>query len=255
MNHVVFFSGGIGSWAAAYRLRKANPSAPITLLFTDTLMEDPDLYRFLPEAAESVGGDLVTLADGRTPWEVFHDVRFLGNTRADPCSRILKRDLARNWVHENTTAENTTLYVGISWDEINRMDAVRKHWNPWTVKAPLCNPPYLAKHQLIDQLKEFGIKPPRLYRLGFPHNNCGGFCIKAGQAHFALLLREMPDRYREHEDAEERLRKHLDKDISILRDRRGGTNKRLTLRQFRERVEKDSHQLDLFDWGGCGCFI
>jgi hypothetical protein len=37
----------------------------------------------------------------------------------------------------------------------------------------------------------------------------------------------------------------------VLRDRSGGTSKPLTLKDFRHRNIKD---IDLFEWGGCGCF-
>jgi hypothetical protein len=99
-----------------------------------------------------------------------------------------------------------------------------------------------------------GIEPPRLYKMGFHHNNCGGFCIKAGQAQFARLLTTMPERYARHERREQELRDYLGKDIAILRDRRGGDTKPMTLREFRERLEHDAKAFDSFDWGGCGCF-
>ena len=90
--------------------------------------------------------------------------------------------------------------------------------------------------------------------MGFAHNNCGGFCVKAGHVHFATLLREMPQRYLEHEANEERLRQELAKDVSILADRSGDNIKKpLTLRAFRERVQSGA-QIDAFDIGGCGCF-
>lgn len=54
MKHVVMFSGGAGSWAAAKRVAERHGTADLTLLFTDTLMEDEDLYRFLHEAAAAV---------------------------------------------------------------------------------------------------------------------------------------------------------------------------------------------------------
>lgn len=42
MKHVVMFSGGIGSWAAAKRVAAEHGTADLTLLFTDTLIEDAD---------------------------------------------------------------------------------------------------------------------------------------------------------------------------------------------------------------------
>ena len=43
-------------------------------------------------------------------------------------------------------------------------------------------------------------------------------------------------------------------DHSILKDRRGGTLRALTLRQLRERIEGGG-QFDQFDFGGCGCAL
>lgn len=254
MHHVVMFSGGVGSWAAASRVPRESGDR-LTLLFTDTKIEDEDLYRFLPEAAANVGGELVVIADGRTPWEVFDDERFIGNTRADPCSKILKRNLARKWVEGNCDADDTRVYFGISWEESHRWPTIEERWKPWATDAPLMHPPHYMKHRLMQRLRDAGIEPPRLYGLGFPHNNCGGFCTKAGQAHFRLLLKTMPDRYVHHEEQEQRLREKLG-DFAILRDRTQGVTKPMTLRDFRGRIERDEEdQLDMFEWGGCGCFV
>jgi hypothetical protein len=255
--HIVFFSGGFGSWMAAKRLRALlGPDEPIHLLFTDTLIEDEDLYRFLPEAAADVGGELITISDGRDPWEVFRDVKFLGNSRADPCSRVLKRDLSRKWVNKNCDKETTTLYAGILWDEAHRLLAMRKAWEPWKVSAPMCLPPLepLGYEARLNAFASAGIKPPRLYTMGFTHNNCGGFCVKAGHGAFRRLLEKMPERFHYHETKEEQMREQLG-DVSILRDRRGGTSRPLTMKEFRERLRSgDTEQLDLFSEGGCGCF-
>lgn len=254
MKHVVMFSGGAGSWATAKRVAEKHGTENLVLLFADTLMEDDDLYRFLDEAAEDVGGELVKVAEGRDPWQVFFDVRFLGNSRVDPCSRILKRELLRKWLEEHCTPSETTVYIGIDWSESHRFERAEQHWDPWKCYAPMCDPPYLDKLQVLEALREAGIRPPRLYELGFPHNNCGGFCIKAGQAHFKLLLETMPERYAYHERREAELREHLGKKVSVLRDRRGGETTPMTLTEFRQRVQATPEQLDLFEWGGCACF-
>ena len=252
INHIVLFSGGIGSWAAARRVAEQNGTENLILLFTDTRMEDADLYRFLMEAAANVGGELVTLADGRTPWQVFKDERYLGNSRVDPCSRILKRDLARKWINE-FNPETTTIYVGIDWSEQHRWERMKDRWLPYTVEAPLCEPPLVSKEDLFNDLRAAGIKVPELYKLGFPHNNCGGFCIKAGIAHFTHLHKVMPENYHYHEVQEQYIRDYLDKDVSILKDRRGGVQKRYTLTDLRHDIETGNRPEG--DWGGCGCFV
>lgn len=253
MDRIVMFSGGVGSWMTAKRVAAAHGVDGLTLLFSDTLMEDEDLYRFLDAAAADVGGELVKVTEGRTPWEVFKDVRFLGNTRIDPCSRVLKREILRKWLNDNCQPESTIIYIGIDWTEGHRFERAVPFWKPWTIESPLMDAPYLSKQDMIDNLLAAKIATPRLYDMGFPHNNCGGFCIKAGQAHFKLLLDKMPERYAFHEQQEQELREYLGKDVAILRDRRGGQTKPMTLRIFRER-QGQGELFDKDEWGGCACF-
>lgn len=253
MHHVVMFSGGIGSWAAAKRVVEREGNQAVTLLFADTLMEDEDLYRFLNEAAENVGAPLVRVVEGRTPWEVFEADRFIGNTRADSCSKMLKRRMTDRWIRTNFRAETVTMHVGIDWTEAHRYERLAKRKLPWRYEAPLMLDPPLTKPDLFEWLARESIKPPRLYEMGFPHNNCGGFCIKAGHAHFKLLLERMPERYAYHEAREDAFRaKHGD--AAILRDRSGGVTTPLPLRVLRERIQSQQ-RIDEFDFGGCGCFV
>ena len=250
--HIVMFSGGIGSWATAKRVAKKRGTKNLILLFADTLIEDEDLYRFLEEAAKNVGGKLVKVAEGRDPWQVFKDERFIGNSRVDPCSKILKRRFLRRWLEKNCDPDSTTVHLGIDWSEIHRFENAQEHWVPWKCEAPLCDRPYRMKQEMLADLEAEGIKQPRLYDMGFPHNNCGGFCIKAGQAHFKRLLEVMPERFAYHEKKELELAAYLGKDVAILTDRRGGKRRPLTLKALRERVECGG-AIDEHDWGGCGC--
>lgn len=147
------FSSGAGSWAAAKRVAERHGTADLTLLFADTRMEDEDNYRFLAEAAVNVGGHLEVVADGRDPWEVFFDVRFLGNTRIDPCSRVLKRELLRKWLEANCDPEATTVYLGFEWSEPHRVERAKGYWEPWRVEAPLCAAPVLSKADALAWLR------------------------------------------------------------------------------------------------------
>jgi len=254
MKYVVSFSGGVASWAAAKRLRETVPPEEMTLLFADTRAEDEDTYRFLVAGAENLGVPLTVIADGRTPWEIFRAVRFIGNSRVDPCSRILKRELLDGWRHQHGDPATTISVIGFLANESSRLDIYRRILAPWPVLAPLCQPPLLDKTDLIDWCEQEGLRPPRLYAAGFKHNNCGGACVKAGHEQWALLLRVRRDRYLEHEAEEEKTRQHLGRDdVAILRDRRGGVVKPLTLREFRRRVE-EQEELDAFGGSGCACF-
>jgi hypothetical protein len=251
MKHIISFSGGLGSFWTAHRVIERHGKADVTLLFADTCMEDEDLYRFNRDASSLLGVPITRITDGRTPWEVFRDVRFLGNSRVDPCSKILKRELLDRWHRENCYEMATIVYVGVDWTETHRLDRLRARKPEWRIEAPMTEAPLWDKNRMICESDRIGLTPPRLYKMGFPHNNCGGFCVKAGQGHFAHLLKTMPERYAYHEQQEQDLRVALGRDdIGILKDKNGP----FTLRELRQRIE-GGKAFDPLEWGGCGCAI
>lgn len=260
---VIMFSGGLGSWLTARRVRDQHGTDNLTLLFADVggdrddphAGEDEDTYRFLDDAAADIGVELTVIKDGRTIWQVFHDDRFLGNSRLANCSKHLKQIPAREWLDANCDPATTTVYIGIDWTETHRLPAVERSYDPYPVRAPMTEPPYLDKSAMQLECLRAGIELPRLYRAGFPHNNCGGGCVRAGQAQFELLLREHPERFASWERHEQELRDDVGKDVSILRDRSKGTTTPLTLRSFREGIQSQTLLFDPNDFGGCGCFV
>lgn len=257
IEHLVMFSGGACSYICAKRVIQRNGKEGVVLLFADTLIEDPTLYDFLDASESSLGLPVTRIADGRTPFEVFRDVRFLGNSRIDPCSRILKRDLLNKWREDNCDPDVTVTHFGLDFNEPHRLKRVRELHAPWKVEAYLTQRPVVTKEEMLKEIRDDGLEPCDLYRHGFSHANCGGGCIKSGIAQFSLLFRTHPDRFAVWEDAENRMRTELQKDISILKDRRGGTAKPLTLEALRKRLSCGGQLTfdEMTDWGGCGCAV
>lgn len=299
--HIVKMSGGTGSWGAAKRWAQQQGTKHLTLLFTDVLMEDGDLYRFLIEGACNVFGvpaptqvlqwwetvpelhedkqarklaletlrvdmaeilpQLVWISEGRDPWEVYRAERMMISSRLDPCSKILKRQIAERWLRDNVDAAETTLVFGIDWTEAHRFDdgdggGVLNRWGErgYRVRAPLCERPLLSKVDVNRWCVEEGLRLPRLTALGFAHNNCATRCGKGGQAHRAHQLRVFPDRYAADEREEEAFRAEIGKDVAMMTEVVNGEKRPLTLRALRERIEAGK-QIDMFDFGGCGCFV
>lgn len=253
---IVLYSGGALSWAAAMRTIERHGRDGVRLLFTDTSMEDEDLYRFLDDSERQIGVPLIRLKDGRTPWDVFNANKMMGSARIDLCSRVLKREQSQKWLAEN--APNATLVFGIDWEETHRLDGLQRRYGEqgYQVEAPMTERPWMTKREVFAWMQREGLTPPRLYEMGAAHNNCGGFCVRAGHAHFAWLLKTMPDRYRQHENAEHEFRERVGKDVSILRDREWGDTRPMTLREFKERLENvGGEQIEMFGIGGCGCFL
>ncbi|BAL77057.1 MT-A70 family methyltransferase [Bradyrhizobium cosmicum] len=249
----VQFSGGAASYVAAKLILEECGHDGVALVFADTLIEDEDLYRFLSDAEQRLDHPIIRISEGRDPWQVFFAERMMGNSRVDPCSKILKRRLLDKWRSDNC-APDCTLVIGFDATEDFRFQPMKERMAPVNVRAPLLERG-IWKERAYEIVEQDGLRLPRLYKMGFPHNNCGGFCVKAGHASFALLLEHMPDRYAMHEAKEEEFRQFIGRDVSIMRDRRNDESKPLTMRAFRERHQRDPSLLDRSDLGGCTCMI
>ena len=250
MKSLVFFSGGVSSYCAAKRAVSKFGVDNVRLLFTDTMIEDEDLHRFLSDAQRVLGSELVKIADGRTPWQVFADKKFVANSRVSICSVELKVKPAEKYVKENCTPD-TVLVFGIDEFEKHRCAAIEKNWSPYKCWFPLIESTTGYEERERELLSD-GLKRPRLYDMGFAHNNCGGFCVKAGQAHFANLYRTMPERYMHHADEEKKAIESGINHQGIIRYSVRGDTKYMTLHEYKHHIE--NNLFDEFDTRGCGCF-
>lgn len=264
MKHVVMFSGGIGSWATAKRVAAAHGTDNLVLLFADVkgdnpsphIGEDEDNYRFIRDAAANVGAELVTVKDGRDIWQVFKDRRFLGNSRQANCSEELKQKPCRAWLDANCDPADTVVYVGIDWTETHRIPKIKTGYQPYRAEAPLAEKPYLEKEQMIAWAQREGLEPPRMYAQGYLHANCGGGCVRAGKAQFALLHRINPERFDVWAQKEQEVREHLGRDdVTILTEQVRGEERNLPLIELGKRLESQPSLFDDDEWGGCGCFV
>jgi len=256
IDYVVMYSGGVTSFEAARRAIEKHGKDNVRLWFADTLIEDEDLYRFNDDVEEYLGVDIEVISEGLSVWDVFFKERFIGNTRADPCSKILKREALRKKLKkEYPNPDDVVVILGMDdIEDCNRWKAAEKAQAPYSVWFPLMDGEPMMKTDIIRWLQENDIEPPRLYKMGFKHNNCGGFCVKAGLGQFAHLYKTMPERYAYHENKEEEFREFIGKDVSILRDRRNNTTKPLTMRQLRERIDAGESFAYDSDWS-CMCFV
>ena len=317
-NHIIFFSGGKASFVVADFVKKEFPNDNIVLYFTDTLWENEDLYRFIAEASDKLQLPMLTHSAGINPMQLMFEKKMVYNSRIGDCSKLLKVRVASDFLkkgiippnqswrnHEHLKQKdfvlNATLYFGIGFDEMHRQGAIVKNWLPFHVEMPL-----IENNIRFDEvLKKYDIKQPRLYDMGFSHNNCNGRCVKAGQGHFLNLKNKMPvvfdeimqqehnmkiyvSAYRyiqkiiftkEEEEVRDSMLKELDE---AYRDYFYGKSKKPKLyihpsvgsdmkikqysfmkkrsepypiRQLMLDDEKSHKQMDLFDIGGCGCFL
>lgn len=109
-------------------------------------------------------------------------------------------------------------------------------------------------------LKRRGLKIPSTYAKGYSHANCAGACILAGTKQWTGLLADDPEQFAFEEENEQRfladLRAKGRKEITILRDRRGGVTRNLPLKQLREEVAQGIRHDD-HSWreNSCSCML
>ena len=200
-NIIVFYSGGLSSFACADYAKTHFPNANIVLLFTDTKFEDEDLYRFIHEGSDKLELPMLTLSRGLTPPQLMVLQKFMANSRVGTCSKELKMKVASDYLKKGKVPEvetwynrhflkdedfitDATLMFGIDWTEAHREGPISANWKPFTVEFPLIEN-VIDTH---DVLKKYNTEIPKMYIRQFSHNNCAGRCVKAGKSHFRNLI-------------------------------------------------------------------
>lgn len=161
--------------------------------------------------------------------------------------------LDRNMTPQHTHGGD--LHVVLGMDDIedcDRINRARSYWQPYTVKFPLTKAPIMFKHHIAADLAKAGVSQPRLYDMGFAHNNCGGFCVKAGQSQFRHLLKHRPNTYAYHEEQEKELQLYLGRPVTVLTETVNGEKMNLSMESLRERIQSGG-VIDEGDGEACSC--
>lgn len=263
--HVVNLSGGDCSWWSANRVAEKFGTSGLVLLFADTLIEDLEVYQFNEWTAEYFGVPITRVSREMTPWQLFRSEGLIANNRYPICSTKLKREPLDEWVRMHCTPKNSlfgepdTIYVGFDWTEPHRIADLRNVLSDWQIEAPMAEwKPIWDKCKMHAELEKLGRPLPRAYRDGFPHNNCGRRCVRAGITHFVHLYKTDPEQFLDWEREEVQTQevfaaRGIDPSFTVLKDRRGKETKPLSFAHLRERILADDPTLPKDDWGGCGC--
>ena len=237
MKHIVSLSGGTASAVAADRVLKRYGPEDTTLWFADTSWEDVDLYRFLEDLEAYWKVTIVRYKDGRTPLEVAEQHKIIPNNKLAPCSFELKVKPFRQFIEQ--LPKPITVHLGMDFTEQHRMIAPKAKYEEIegiTVDFPLMwEPVAMPPHRKVTE--SWGIETPQLYRLGFPHNNCGGRCVKQGIKEWQRLKQTHPQRFVEVADWEQAQREKGGPiaNFSIAKEKTGGEVRALPLHSLGER--------------------
>lgn len=255
---VVSLSGGNGSAVALFRCLEIYGPGRVFPVFADTNSEDADLYRFLDDVERVSGVRIHRLTNGgRTTRDVFDKSQVIRIYGACKASVELKAKPLDKYIGENFHPAYHVRASGMDWSEPDRMARLRRGNAKRGYRSifPLCVRPRLDACGLQDFLRSRGIEPCKLYGLGYPHNNCGGKCVIAGQGQWVGVLQDFPDDFDDWQRWEtEFVAKH---GFTIL-NRRSTENGKVVRRNYSlAELREDASKGRRFQEfrSGCGCFL
>lgn len=268
MYYIARLSGGTASAVAADRAIQRFGRRKVLLRFKDTLFEDEDLYRFLRDLMRRWGGRLYHHIDGRTPLVVAEQKHIIPNSGMAPCSFELKIAPFERWLWR--LPKPVTILSGLGWQEPQRINKIlhyHKHRGKWRAPQgfarripgvyedfPLLWQP-IEHRAYFEVVQSWGIEPPRLYKEGFPHNNCGGRCVRQGISEWHRLRAVHPERFAQMRDweQEQRAKGGARANAAFCSSRVGGGRRPITLVELEQQertVAEGVFQDDLFS---CFC--
>ena len=251
MTYWISCSGGLSSAISA--IVAYENELDFRMIFADVLMEDEDLYRFNNDLVKSLGVDLITVSTGKTPYDSFRDNRWIGNTRTAHCSDDLKTEPIRRFI-EQFGQPDDPLVLGMDWGEMDRIENAQRRWGDRPVIS-LLNQYKITRDMYPKILEEYGLIQPRLYDHGFPHNNCGGACVKAGLKQWATMLDVFPEAFEKASDDLDQAMSDIGPTAKpFLRKTIKGKTHYLTLAEFKKMYLAGEIKISPYDFGGCGCF-
>lgn len=191
---LVWFSCGAPSASAAKLAveKYKSDSTPVEVVNCDTLADEhSDNARFLRDVQEWIGWPIKQIRSS-----LYGDVdavnvgtRYMSSPKGARCSMELKKAprLAYQW------AEDTHIW-GLAADEEKRIADFE--WNnPELRNEWILRDRGLSEAACREMVAKAGIRLPRMYELGYEHNNCKG-CLKAtSPKYWNMIRRDFPDTF------------------------------------------------------------
>ena len=177
---IVWVSAGAASAVTALLTPKADVYA-----YCDTGSEDADNARFLGDLEGALGATITRLRSAvfRDTWDVWERKQYLAGLAGAPCTNALKR-LPRLAFQR----DDDDHAFGYTADERARAKRMADSWAPRRPSFPLIDLG-ITKAACLAILADKGLKPPRMYSLGYDHSNCVP-CPKATSPRYWSLVRQ-----------------------------------------------------------------
>ena len=180
---VVWFSCGAAS-AIAAKLSIKKYGDVCQVVYCDTGGEHESNKKFLKDVENWLGVKITVLKNKKynNHFEVFEDKNFFVKVGFAYCTIELKKKLRL----EYQTPDDVHI-LGYTYDEKLRVERFDKN-NPELLTDWILIDKQVTKEDCLGILWQVGIDLPKLYDLGYNHNNCIG-CVKGGIGYWNKIKR------------------------------------------------------------------
>lgn len=192
MRIVSWFSCGAASAVATkLALVENRGRLPFVVARCVVAEEHPDNDRFAKDCERWFGVPIINLINEKyngSIYEVFNKTSYISGVKGAPCTRLLKKEVRTNF--ELPTDKHMFGYCADEeprWDrflDANNIDA----------RSPLIEQGITHADCLL-LLKKAGIRVPKMYELGYKHNNCIGCCKATGPGYWNKIKKDFPEMF------------------------------------------------------------
>lgn len=220
---IAWWSGGVASALACKWAVDAFKN--VRIIFIDTKNEDEDTYRFFLDCEKLYGQhiEVATKLKNKSEFKSIEDVwnKYLSlNTATGAiCSTHLKLAV-REEIQSKFT--NYAQVFGFDVTERKRHLNMRRNYPEINVISPLVDL-NLTKSQVVAIFKDFGIEPPRAYKMGYRNNNCfKTMCVQGGIGYWQKVKIDFPEKFAAMAEREHRLTNEKGQPVTICKDQSEG---------------------------------
>jgi hypothetical protein len=204
MRHLAWFSSGAAS-AVMTKLVLAEIADALVVQCDMGGSEDEDNARFSRDCEAWFGKPITYIGTEATIDDVFEARKYHAGINGAPCTSALK--VAPRLDFQRPSDVHFWGYTADSNDVV-RWERMLANYPDMKQRAPLIERG-ITKEGCLAMIERAGIKPPRVYALGFPNANCIG-CVKATSPNYwALVRREFPEVFDRRADQSRRFGSRL----------------------------------------------
>lgn len=190
MNDVItvsWFSAGVSSavatWLETERVQR--------IIYTHIDDQHEDTGRFIKDCEAWWGRPVEIIQDElKTVEAACMQRQFVNGPGGASCTRMLKRELRKQWESHAQFFNHFRYVWGYDKDEQRRADDILDAMPEHEHLFPLIERG-ISKEEAHAILQAHGIRRPAMYDLGYPNNNCIG-CVKGGKGYWNKIRVDFP---------------------------------------------------------------